>query len=44
MKKYITFIAITLFFSGCTKTWSGVKQDSNKVWKDTKKVVHNATA
>jgi len=47
MKK-ITLIAIligfTTMFTGCSKTWSGVKQDSNKAWKGTKKVVHDATA
>ena len=48
MKK-ITLIAVcivgmTLMFTACSKTWSGVKQDSSKAWKDSKKVVHDATA
>lgn len=30
--------------AGCSKTWSGAKQDSSKVYKDTKKVIHEATA
>jgi len=37
-------IALTMMLSSCSKTWSGVKQDTSKVWKDSKKVVHNATA
>ena len=45
MKKILSILAITgLMFSGCSKTWSGVKQDSSKAWKGTKKVVHDATA
>lgn len=35
-------MAIGLLSSGCA-TWSGVKQDSNKAWKATKKTVHDAT-
>ena len=48
MKKI--YISVVLLFvtlglmSGCSKTWSGVKQDSNKAWKGTKKVVHEASA
>jgi predicted small secreted protein len=47
MKKFtllLLSIALTIVFSSCSKTWSGVKQDTSKVWKDSKKVVHNATA
>lgn len=48
MKQALLFLIITLFISmnmtGCSKTWSGVKQDSNKAWNGTKKVVHDATA
>jgi len=43
--KYMLFSLILVgLMSGCTKTWSGVKQDTSKVWKDGKKVVHDATA
>jgi len=44
--KHILFslAVIAVLFSGCSKTWSGVKQDSSKAWKGTKKVVHDATA
>ena len=48
MRKTLLFLSITLLIgmsmTGCSKTWSGVKQDSNKAWKGTKKVVHDATA
>jgi len=48
MRKNLLFLFVTLFvginITGCSKTWSGVKQDSNTAWKGTKKVVHDATA
>jgi len=48
MKKFLLFLAFTLFIgmsmNGCTKTWSGVKQDSSKAWDTSKKAVHKATA
>jgi len=47
MKKYtvvIVLIGFILMFTACSKTWSGVKQDSSKAWKESKKVVHDATA
>jgi len=31
-------------FSGCSKTWSGIKSDSKSAWKNTKSAIHNATA
>jgi len=45
MLKYLVFFFVFVgLLSGCSKTWSGVKQDTGKVWKDGKKVVHDATA
>ena len=47
MKKLtIVFLlfGMMLMTAGCSKTWSGVKQDSSKVYKDTKHVIHEATA
>ncbi|CAA6821710.1 MAG: Unknown protein [uncultured Sulfurovum sp.] len=46
MNKTLLFLAaVTLVATtGCSKTWSGVKQDSSSLWKDTKEVVHDATA
>ena len=37
-------LVISGLMSGCSKTWSGVKQDTSTAWKGTKKVVHEATA
>jgi len=39
----VVFIGLSMIISGCTKTWSGVKQDSSKAWNTSKKAVHNAT-
>jgi hypothetical protein len=47
MKKIIlTILAFALMgaFSGCSKTWSGIKSDSKKAWSSTKQSVHEATA
>jgi starvation-inducible outer membrane lipoprotein len=47
MKKFIVGVCVFgLMFmsSGCSKTWNGVKKDSDKAWKSTKKVVHDASA
>ena len=37
-------ISLGFMMSGCSKTWSGIKQDSNDAWKASKKAVHEATA
>jgi len=39
----IAFMLLTMMISGCTKTWNGVKQDSSKAWKTSKKAIHDAT-
>ncbi|MEA1879675.1 MAG: hypothetical protein U9N11_03410 [Campylobacterota bacterium] len=46
MNKTLLFLAAVSLVgtTGCSKTWSGVKQDSALMWKDTKEVVHDATA
>jgi predicted small secreted protein len=38
------FVTIGMMMSGCSKTWSGVKQDSSNAWNASKKAVHDATA
>lgn len=47
MKK-ITILALLItlgmIMSGCSKTWSGVKQDTGDAWNASKKAVHEATA
>jgi predicted small secreted protein len=47
MKK-ITILAVvmtlSIIMSGCSKTWSGVKEDTSKAWNTSKKAVHEATA
>ncbi|WP_309498627.1 entericidin EcnAB [Sulfurovum sp.] len=39
----VVLMGLSMIISGCTKTWSGVKQDSSKAWYKSKKAVHNAT-
>lgn len=41
--KMFVFLSILMFVSGCSKTWSGVKQDSKNAWNATKQTVHKAT-
>lgn len=43
MKKLLLLVAATLFLAGCSNTWNGVKDDSSKIWNDTKEAVHEAT-
>lgn len=44
--KRIWMLSLLIFIgamsSGCA-TWNGLKYDSKKAWKSTKKVVHDAT-
>ena len=40
----VVFVCLNMLMSGCSKTWSGVKQDSSKAWNTSKKAVHEATA
>ncbi len=45
MKKTVFLLSITVMLtSGCSKTWSGIKQDTNEAYKGTKEVIHEATA
>jgi len=45
MKKTLLLLAVMmLILTGCSKTWSGVKHDTNEVYQDTKEVIHEATA
>jgi len=45
MKKVLILLAfVSLMTAGCSKTWSGIKQDSSEVYQDTKGVIHEATA
>ena len=46
MKKFFSFLAvfsILALSSGCSATWEGVKEDSNKAWNSTKGTIHEAT-
>jgi PBP1b-binding outer membrane lipoprotein LpoB len=42
MKSIFTIMAITLLLSGCSNTWSGVKEDSSTIWSETKQTTHEA--
>jgi PBP1b-binding outer membrane lipoprotein LpoB len=45
MKKTLLFVTVAaLMTSGCSKTWSGIKQDTHEIMVDTKEVIHSATA
>jgi len=37
-------IALGIIMSGCSKTWSGIKQDTSEAWDTSKKAIHEATA
>ncbi|RDL44849.1 entericidin EcnAB [Marinomonas piezotolerans] len=43
MKYPLLAIALTLFLSGCSSTWEGVKDDSSDIWNDTKETINDAT-
>ncbi len=43
MKMSLLVVAIALVLGGCSNTWEGVKDDSSKVWNDSKEAVHTAT-
>ncbi|CAM3211621.1 MULTISPECIES: hypothetical protein [Vibrio] len=44
MRLSLIATAIALLIGGCSNTWQGVKDDSSKVWDDTKQAIHEATA
>ena len=45
MKKVgIAIVFMAMMMSGCSKTWSGVKQDTSEAWDTSKKAIHDATA
>ena len=45
MKKTLLLLSLVAFATtGCTKTWSGIKQDSKELFSDTVEVIHEATA
>jgi len=44
MKKTLLFLTVAaLMVSGCSKTWSGIKQDSYAAMVNTKELIHEAT-
>jgi len=46
MKRFvfgIFLLSLTVFSSGCSGTWEGVKSDSSEAWNATKKSIHEAT-
>ena len=40
----VLLVTLGMMVSGCSKTWSGVKEDSSNAWHKSKKAVHDATA
>ena len=43
MKASLLTLILAFALGGCSNTWQGVKDDSSKVWKDTKRTIHEAT-
>ncbi len=43
MRLSLLVVAIAFVLGGCSNTWEGVKDDSSKVWNDSKEAVHTAT-
>jgi len=46
MKKFFSFLAVLSILalsSGCSNTWTGVKEDSSNAWNSTKGAIHDAT-
>lgn len=37
-------VSLGMMMSGCSKTWSGIKQDTGEAWDSSKKAIHEATA
>ena len=45
MKKNILYVTLTLLIlTSCSKTWSGIEQDTSAMVENTKEVIHEATA
>ncbi len=44
MRYVLSFITEMLLFTGCSATWSGVKQDSSDAYDWTKGQVHRGAA
>ena len=45
MVKVLLFaIFAIMIVSGCSKTWSGIKQDTSEIFNDSKEAIHEATA
>ena len=45
MKKTTLLLAVTIMsMTGCSKTWSGIKQDTSEAFENTKSVIHEATS
>lgn len=43
MRFSLIIATLAIVLGGCSSTWNGVKEDSSKVWKDTKEAIHEAT-
>lgn len=44
MKKVLLSLLLLLFFTGCTRTFSGIKEDSQNLWDNTRDALHRATS
>ena len=39
----LSIVTVVLISSGCSRTWNGVKGDSNEAWEKTKETINEAT-
>ena len=45
MKKITLLLALAILsMTGCSKTWSGIKQDTHEVVENTRDAIHEATS
>ena len=41
MRYLVIFVTASIFFSGCSNTWHGVKEDTNNAYQWSKDKVHD---
>lgn len=44
MFKYLSVLVFVVFVSGCSSTWSGIKDDTSYNWRATKRAIHDVTS
>ncbi|CAA6809092.1 MAG: Unknown protein [uncultured Sulfurovum sp.] len=44
MKQALTLLLLVVFLTGCTRTFSGIQEDSENIWENTRDALHRATS